>query len=370
MKIDRFAFRALGIFFVAALSASCVSKSQAPVVNAGDTTQAANGAVLSPGQALPKKYEHRSSLDERFQVMSPALKRDDSGSSSSSSSSGAAATNTGVSGTGVKSSSLEENLGRSIYSLLHSERWPELLEESSAAWKKCSQNEDVRTSQCVALAQVRAIAFARMGYLREALSLYEKLSSTQLTSTNALLFAGLLVDSGSPRLCAQLAKSGLQWEPSEPKVELYALQAKCLRLDGQSSESRSSLTRGLAEFPENPSLLLESALLHLSEKNLTQGCDLLERLYLREIKDIAVSFNWGTCLVGRRDADGARRVLDKARREWPSERLWILLSGEVSYLEGNMIGARRDGLDYLASVTAGDEFRIQAERLIRNAQGE
>lgn len=365
MRTNCLAAQTLGILFAAGLAVSCVSKSQPTETSAVDSTKGANGSTSALVQALPKKYEHRPSLDERFQVMSPALKKDEGNSSSSPISSP-----TGVSGSVVKTSSLEENLGRATYSLLQSERWPELIEESSVAWKKCAENDGVKTSQCVAIAQVRAIAFARLGYIREALSLYEKLSATQLTSTNALLFAGLLVDAGSPRLCAQLAKSGLQWEPSEPKVELYALQAKCLRLDGQSSESRSTLTRGFAEFPDNPSLLLESALLHLSEKNLTQGCDLLERLYLREMKDVAVSFNWGTCLVGRRDAEGARRVLDNARRQWPSERLWILLSGEVSYLEGNMIGARRDGLDYLASVTAGDEFRMQAERLIRNAQGE
>ena len=74
--------------------------------------------------------------------------------------------------------------------------------------------------------------------------------------------------------------------------------------------------------------------------------------------------------MGRQDAATARQILNHARRQFPSERLWILLSGEVSYLEGNLNGARRDGLDYLAVSAAGDAFRAKAEGLIRSAQGE
>jgi hypothetical protein len=137
-----------------------------------------------------------------------------------------------------------------------------------------------------------------------------------------------------------------------------------------SDNAREALTRGLREYPEHPMLLLESAHLFLSEKKLTQGCALLERLYLQEFRDVAVFYNWGHCLVGRQDTAAARQVLNHARREFPSERLWILLSGEVSYLEGNLNGARRDGLDYLAASAAGDAFRAKAEGLIRSAQGE
>jgi hypothetical protein len=202
------------------------------------------------------------------------------------------------------------------------------------------------------------------------MKIYDSLASRGVSSTDALVFAGLLADAGSVRLCWQLAGSGLQWEPADDRLELFSLQAKCLRQDGLAEKARDAITRGLGEYPENPKLLLESAHLFLSEKKLTQGCILLERLYLQEFRDVAVFFNWGHCLVGRRDAAAARIVLEQAQREFPSERLWILLSGEVALLEGNLNGARRDGLDFLANSEAGDVFRLRAESLIRSAQGE
>lgn len=358
-------FRSLIFSGAIFLMQSCVS---APVAQGTKSTVEANPSLpeSSKTQIVTKTYEMRPSISERLQQMSfePHPTVMTTGEKEKESVSPAATENSSV----IAQNTAQ--LTQAMVLLLRSERWQDLIDESAHGWKVCLSEGQLNSEKCRTLGQVRAVAFVRLGHLREALLLYETLSSQQLTSQDALLFAGLLSDAGSARLCARLAGIGLQWEPAEHRAELFALQAKCLRLDGQADQARSTMTRALSEFPDLPSLQIESALLFLSERNLTQGCELLERLYLQEFRDVAVFYNWGKCLVGRRDSASARGVVKSARSHWPSERLWLLLSGEVSFLEGNASAARRDGLDYLAAAPAGDIFRPHAERLIRNAQGE
>jgi tetratricopeptide (TPR) repeat protein len=261
-------------------------------------------------------------------------------------------------------------LGAGIELLLRSERWQDLLLESESTWSGCLSETATWSVACSHLGEARAVALARTGRLQNALEIYETVASRRLSSQSAVVFAGLLADSSSYRLCATIAKSGLQWEPVTSHQELFALQARCLRLDGRVDEAKDAISLGLAEFPDHSSLMLESALLFLSEKNLTRGCELLERLYLQEFREVAVSYNWGQCLIGRKDSDAAKRVLQRGRKDWPSERLWFLLSGEVALLDGNLLNARKDAMDYISGSFSGDVFRPQAERLMQRVQGE
>lgn len=366
-----------GRFFIVALAVctlqSCVSTPPPQLIpsaaeeNPTATQQAPAKTDALKTQIVTKSYELRPSLPERLRQFSSEPKsvdvptgdkRNEADSPVYTEISAAASTRAPA------------HLSQAMILLIRSERWQDVLDESANVWNRCLAEDDLGSDKCRSLGHVRAVANVRLGHLRDALLLYESLASHQLTSQDALLFAGLLSDAGSAQLCARLAGIGLQWDPADHRAELFALQAKCLRLDGQAEQARSTITRGLSEFPDLPSLRVESALLFLSERNLTQGCELLERLYLQEFRDVAVFYNWGKCLVGRRDSASARGVLKNARLHLPSERLWLLLSGEVSFLEGNADAARRDGLDYLAAAPAGDVFRPHAERLIRNAQGE
>jgi hypothetical protein len=173
------------------------------------------------------------------------------------------------------------------------------------------------------------------------------------------------MESGTPQLCARLSSLGEHWEPAALVPRLRALQIKCLRLSGEMSEARSVVTQSLIEFPQEIALQTESALLSLSEKNLTQGCDILERLFLNKERELAVLYNWGQCLILRRDSEALKGVLERGRVNWPSELVWTLLEGELALLEGRFEAARQSGLDYLATATGDDEFRAQAYRLSR-----
>lgn len=340
---------------------ACVSKQTASSVSTGlDNNQEKRPAEEQ--RPVRVSYERRSALDERLNYLQANRPRND---------------DKGVSAPVVEGRPLSEPTKSSARSpeldslvmFVQSERWNDVLAESERRWKVCLEDK-VTTEACRTTGRARAVALARLGYLRDALSLYDVLSDGELSSRDALVFAGLLAESGSLRLCAQLARSGLQWEPVELRPELYSILTQCLRRDGQAELARSTLSRALAEYPEHPVLLLESSLLFVSEGNLTQGCDLLERLYLQEFNDIAVFYNWGQCVVKRRDPEAAKIVLQRARRLWPSERLWVLLAGEIAFLEGDSVRARRDGLDYLSGADASDVFKPQAERLVRYAQGE
>jgi tetratricopeptide (TPR) repeat protein len=264
----------------------------------------------------------------------------------------------------------DSGLGAGIELLWRSERWQDLLLESQTSWSACLSETSTWSVACGQLGEARAVALAKTGRLQNALEIYETVASRRLSSQSAVVFAGLLADSSSYRLCATIAKSGLQWEPVTSHQELFALQARCLRLDGRVDEAKDAISLGLAEFPDHRFLLLESALLFLSEKNLTRGCELLERLYLQEFREVAVSYNWGQCLIGRKDSDAAKRVLQRGRRDWPSERLWFLLSGEVALLDGNLLNARKDAMDYISGSFSRDVLRPQAERLLQRVQGE
>jgi len=310
-----------------------------------------------------QNYEKRVAAPERMTVLR-------SGSQLSLKEDARQSTATGQQTVDAARSRLDSSVSP-VFLLLKSERWSDFLQESKNLWLECSSGGSLQANDsCFALAQARAVALGKLGSLQDALVIHDQLASQRLSSMDALIFASLLADAGRFRLCSQMATTGRQWQPVTTHAELMALSIRCLRLDGQLEAARTQATRGLDEFPAQPPLLLESALLFLSEKSLTRGCDLLERLYLQEFKDVAVFYNWGQCLVGRRDTLSARRVLERGRREWPSERLWILLAGEISYLDGRFHDARQEALDYLANASSVDVFRDQAVRLMQNAQGD
>lgn len=251
-----------------------------------------------------------------------------------------------------------------------SERWFELLQTTSGTWESCLVLVSRVSDTCREIGRARALAHVRLGQFHAAWKVSDHLGFSGLTSVDAMLFASLYLEVGAVELCASLSNAGLNWEPSNARLELSALRAKCLRLSGQFREARKFINRSLIEFPHESSLLLESALIFFSENNLTQGCDILERLYLKRTRQVAVVYNWGQCLLQRKDADAASQLLSRAQAEWPSERVWIILSGEVAFLEGRFGDARQLGLDYLASADASDSFRAQAERLSRIMSGE
>lgn len=253
---------------------------------------------------------------------------------------------------------------------VRSERWSELLNETGDDWESCTKQLGVFSDSCRELGRARALAHVRLGQSSFAWRVFDAIASRSKNSQDGLFFSGLYMEAGATNLCAQLAASALQWEPAEPRLELWVIQARCLRLSGRTDEARQVVRFGLNEFPQESSLLVESAFGFLSENNLTQGCELIESLFRKDIRQVAVVYNWAQCLVRRRDAVGASGVLSRGRLEWPSERVWIILSGEVALLEGRIEDARQFALDYLSSSDANDTFRVQAERLSRVVSGE
>lgn len=268
--------------------------------------------------------------------------------------------------------SASQNLGSmsSVQLLMRSEKWSELLLETNESWNECLGHRLQFSESCRDIGRARSLAHVRMGHEQVAWRNFDLLVDRGQHSSDALFFAALHLEAGSAELCSELATVGLSWEPVSSRLELSVLNAKCLRLAGRTNDARAFLYRSLNEYPRESSLLVESAFVSMSENNLTEGCDILERLFLKETRQLAVFYNWGQCLVRRRDSAGAASVLERGRREWPSERAWIILSGEVALLEGRVEEARQLGLDYLASSESSDLFRAQAEKLSRVVIGE
>ena len=253
---------------------------------------------------------------------------------------------------------------------VRSERWAELLNETGDEWETCTKQFSAFSESCRELGRARALAHVRLGHSSFAWKVFDAIASRSKNSQDGLFFSGLYMEAGATNLCAQLAASALQWEPAEPRLELWVIQARCLRLSGRFEEARQVVRFGLNEFRQESSLLVESAFGFFGENNLTQGCELIESLFRKDISQVAVVYNWAQCLVRRRDAVAASGVLSRGRLEWPSERVWIILAGEVALLEGRIEDARQFALDYLSSSDANDIFRVQAERLSRIVSGE
>lgn len=245
--------------------------------------------------------------------------------------------------------------------------WKELLEKTETRWSDCVRVPLERSAQeeCRGVGRARSIALVRLGLPEDAWRNWDALLKMGPEAADALVFSSLYLESGSHELCARLSTMGEQWEPTTLAGQLRTLRIKCLRLSGDLQEARSVTTQSLVENPQDSGLQFESALLFLSEKNLTQGCDILERLFLNHERQLAVFYNWGQCLIQRRDSDALKSVLERGRMNWPSELIWTLLEGELALLEGRFEMARQSGLDYLATATGHDEFRPQAYRLSR-----
>lgn len=253
---------------------------------------------------------------------------------------------------------------------VRSERWSELLDETADHWESCTKGLGAFSDSCRELGRARALAHVRLGHASFAWKVFDAIASRTKNSQDALFFSGLYLEAGATNLCAQLASAALQWEPAEPRLELRVTQARCLRLSGRFEEARRVVRFGLNEFPEESSLLVESAFGFFGENNLTQGCELIERLFRKDNWQVAVVYNWAQCLVRRRDAAAASVVLSKGRLEWPSERVWVILAGEVALLEDRIEDARQFALDYLSGSDANDIFRVRAESLSRAVSGE
>jgi tetratricopeptide (TPR) repeat protein len=251
--------------------------------------------------------------------------------------------------------------------ILQAGGWKELLEKTETRWSDCVRLplERSEREECRGVGRARSIALVRLGLPEDAWRNWDVLLKMGPEAADALVFSSLYLESGSPELCARLSTLGEQWEPTTVASQLRALRIKCLRTSGEFQEARSVTTQSLVENPQDSGLQFESALLFLSEKNLTQGCDILERLFLNHERQLAVFYNWGQCLIQRRDSDALKSVLERGRMNWPSESIWILLEGELALLEGRFEMARQSGLDYLATAPGHDEFRPQAYRLSR-----
>jgi len=254
--------------------------------------------------------------------------------------------------------------------LVRSERWNDLLLETQADWNECANSTSSPSPRCREIGRARAVAFVRLGHPESAWKIQESLSEKGSNSEDALVFSGLYLDVGATALCAQLSTAASQWEPVETRRALWALRSKCLRISERVEEARAAVRMGLNEFPNDSALLLESAFVSFGENNLTQGCEILEQLYLKKSRQVAVSYNWAQCLIRRRDADEATKVISAGRQDWPLERAWLILFGELALLSGRQEQARQFGFDYLSGSDLRDPLRLQAERLTRAMGGE
>lgn len=254
-------------------------------------------------------------------------------------------------------------------SLVRSERWNDVLADSEAQWSECLSNKSLFSRRCRELGRARAVAYVRLGHSDSAWGVQDQLAMRGSDSEDALVFAGLYLDVGATGLCVQLTTTALQWEPIETRRALWALRSKCLRMSERINDARSVVRLGLTEFPLDNALMLESAFVAFGENNLTQGCDILEQLHLKKSRQVAVSYNWAHCLIRRRDAEEASKVIAAGRQDWPMERAWLILSGELALLSGRVEQARQFGFDYLSGSDVRDPLRAQAERLTRVVTG-
>lgn len=245
---------------------------------------------------------------------------------------------------------------------LRAEQWNTVLFETDSPWLRCRKVGEQSTSGCQQIGRARAIALVKLGSIEAAWNIFEELASAN-NESNTLFFAELLSQHGSFQLCSDLARIALGNAAGSDREDLYALNVRCLRRAGFLAESRRAAQVALQELPESKKVNVELAMTQLSENNLTQGCGLLEKLFSDNVLNVAVVYNWGQCLVRRRDSESALSVLMLGEREWPSEREWLILSGEIARLDGQIELARERGLDYLSGTHSSDEFRIQAENL-------
>lgn len=262
----------------------------------------------------------------------------------------------------ANSSVFSESVFSSFQTFVKAGRWHELLNNTGRLWKDCSRQSSELSSECVFVGRARALAFSELGNIESSLEVYDSFVETG-TKGNSAFFAEILSARNANDLCSHIARVGLAESSSESREELYALSVRCQRRAGLIEESEKSLRFGFAEYPESQRLRLEAALNQLNENKLTQGCDLLEQLYASKFSHVAVIYNWGQCLVRRADADGAQAVLLRGRLEWPTERIWLVLAGEVGRLRGDRDTARRSGLEYLAGSGGNDELKGIAENL-------
>lgn len=245
---------------------------------------------------------------------------------------------------------------------VNSGQWHDVLANSFEPWRECKKQASSLSPECVLIGRARAWAFVKIGSIESAWEIYDDMVDLGMKNSSAF-FARLLEQSGAYFLCSNMAQLYLTQSESDDRLEMAALNVRCLRRAGRIDDSKKAVQSGLLEFPNSGQLLLELALTQLSENKLTQGCDLLEQLYDNKVFDVAVIYNWGECLVQRSDVDNARIVLSRGRSEWPSERVWHILAGEIARLEGRAELARRLGREYLAGSNSEDELRGKAENL-------
>lgn len=245
---------------------------------------------------------------------------------------------------------------------VNSGQWHDVLTNSFEPWRECKKQASSLSPECVLIGRARTWAFVRIGSIESAWEIYDDMVDLGMKNTSSF-FARLLDQSGAHFLCSNMAQLYLTQSEIDDRLEMSALNARCLRRAGRIDDSNKAAQAGLLEFPKSQQLLLELALNQLSENKLTQGCDLLEQLYDDKFLDVAVIYNWGECLIQRSDVDNARMVLSLGRSEWPSERVWNILAGEIARLEGRAELARQLGREYLAGSSSEDELRGKAEIL-------
>lgn len=241
-------------------------------------------------------------------------------------------------------------------------QWNAVLSETDEEWRGCKDLREPDLPQCELIGRSRALAFAKLGSIEFAWTVFDDLNSMKKGS-NALFFAELLAENRSFQLCSDLVRIGLENATTSEREELYALNVRCLRRAGSLSDARRAAQAATSELPESKKIILELAITQLSENNLTQGCELLGKLFTDKFLNVAVVYNWGQCLVRRKDSESALSVLMVGEREWPSEPGWLILSGEIARLDGHRDLARERGLEYLSGSHVDDELRIQAESL-------
>jgi tetratricopeptide (TPR) repeat protein len=245
---------------------------------------------------------------------------------------------------------------------LRSEKWHEVLSRTSLLWAECIKRLNGMSAECALVGKARALSYAKLGSIESSLDIYEELGLAG-EKDRSVFFARLLAARDSNLMCAQMAQVGLSVDSVESREELHSLNIRCLRRAGHSKEADKFLRVAMLEYPKSQLLLLEAALSFLSENKLTQGCDLLEQLYASNFSNVAVIYNWGQCLVRRADLEAVQTVLSRGQKEWPTEKVWLILAGDLARIEGNREAARLKGLEYLAGANQSDELRSKAENL-------
>ena len=158
--------------------------------------------------------------------------------------------------------------------------------------------------------QTKALAMHHQGNLVEAERLYRQLLAKQPAAQEASNLGALLRSQGRLEDAVLHYHHWLERLPFELTLSLNA--ANCFREAGAYNEAQAILERGLAQHPNNSSLLLSAAETLLGQGDVARSCQLLRELTSREPGLGEAFMSLGVGLAKQADLEGALAAFERA----------------------------------------------------------